>query len=141
MEGFQVLWVIGIMCRMSINKSYTLMQIIYIWAMSQYLPNGEFEKLPFNPCNLNIDQLVEDLIEIPDDNENGFFIQCNLQNPIVIKEKTKNFPLCPYQTKADPELFKLFMNSVNQLNYKPTQKLVCDLTNKQKNDTLQDVQV
>ena len=52
--------------------------------------------------------------------------------PAEIKEKTKNFPLCPYQTKADPELFSEFMNSVNQPNYKPTQKLVCDLNSKEK---------
>ena len=40
--------------------------------------------------------------------------------------------MCPYQTKADPELFTLYMNSVKQQKYKPTQKVVCDLTNKQK---------
>ena len=40
--------------------------------------------------------------------------------------------MCPDQTKADPELFTLYLNSVKQLNYKPTQKLVCDLTNKRK---------
>ena len=41
-----------------------------------------------------------------------------------------NFPLCPYQTKADPNLFSEYMNSVKQPNYKPTEKLMCDLTNK-----------
>ena len=52
--------------------------------------------------------------------------------PAEFKEKTKNFPLCPYQTKADPLCFSDYMNSVKQPNYKPTQKLMCDLTNKQK---------
>ena len=49
-----------------------------------------------------------------------------------IKEKTKNFPFCPYQTKADPDLFSAYMNIVNQPNYKPTSKLMCDVTNKSK---------
>ena len=77
--------------------------------MSQYLPTGEFEILPLNPCNYtdnyNLEQLVEDLLQILDDNEYGFFIECDLEYPAEIKEKTKNFPFCPYQTKADPNLF------------------------------------
>ena len=66
--------------------------------MSQYLPTGEFEKLQL-PENYSQDQLVEDLLQIPDDNEYGFFIECDLEYPAEIKEKTKNFPFCPYQTK------------------------------------------
>ena len=46
-----------------------------------------------------------------------FFIECDLEYFVEIKEKSKNFTLCPYQTKADPELFTLYMNSVKQLNY------------------------
>ena len=118
-------------------------QIVYIdannlygWAMSQYLPTGELEILPLNPCNYtdnyNLEQLVEDLLQIPDDNEYGFFIECDLEYPAEIKEKTKNFPFCPYRTKADPDLFSAYMNSVNQPNYKPTPKLMCDVTNKSK---------
>ena len=92
---------------------------LYEWAMSQPLPTGEFEKIPLNPntggtggalrashrgsfaCNYNLDQLVEELLQIPDDNEFGFFIECDLEYPVEIKEKTKNVPLCPYQTEAE----------------------------------------
>ena len=113
---------------------------LYGWAMSQYLPTGEFENISFlntlgqQSCNYLLDQIVEDLLEIPDDNEYGFFIfiECDLEYPVDIKEKTKNFPLCPYQTKADPHLFTLYLNSVNQPNCKPTSKLMCDVTNKTK---------
>ena len=105
---------------------------LYGWAMSQYLPTGEFEILPLNPCNYKLEQLVEDLLQIPDDNEYGFFIECDLKNPAEIKEKTKNFPFCPYQTKADPNLFSGYMKNINQPNYKPTSKLMCDVTNKSK---------
>ena len=109
---------------------------LYGWAMSQNLPTGEFEILPLNPCNYtdnyNLEQLVEDLLQIPDDNEYGFFIECDLEYPVEIKEKTKNFPFCPYQTKADPNLFSGYMNNINQPNYKPTSKLMCDVTNKSK---------
>ena len=104
---------------------------LYGWAMSQYLPTGTFEKLSF-PQQYEQEQIVEDLRFIPDNNPYGFFIECDLEYPAEIKEKTENFPLCPYQTKADPECFSDYMNSVKQPNYKPTEKLMCDLTNKQK---------
>ena len=104
---------------------------LYGWVMSQYLPTGSFEKLELHG-DYQQEQIVEDLLQVPDDNESGFFIECDLEYPAEIKEKTKNFPLCPYQTKADPNLFSEFMNSVNQPNYKPTQKLVCDLNSKEK---------
>ena len=40
--------------------------------------------------------------------------------------------MCPYQVEANCELFSDYMKLGKQPNYKPTQKLVCDLTNKQK---------
>ena len=33
--------------------------------------------------------------------------ECDFEYPVEIKEKTENFPLCPYQTKADPDLFQI----------------------------------
>ena len=110
---------------------------LYGWAMSQYLPTGDFKKMRlFGSCEdydndeLLIDEIKEDILSTPDDNEFGYFIECDLEYSAEIKEKTENFPLCPYQTKADPNLFSEYMNSVKQPNYKPTEKLMCDLTNK-----------
>ena len=79
-----------------------------------------------------MNEIKEDIFNTPDDNEFGYFIECNLEYPAEIKEKTKNFPFCPYQTKADPNLFSGYMNNINQPNYKPTSKLMCDVTNKSK---------
>ena len=98
--------------------------------MSQYLPTGTFEKLYF-PQQYEQEQIVEDLRFIPDNNPYGFVIECDLEYPAEIKDKTENFPLCPYQTNADQECFSEYMNSVKHPNYKPTEKLMCDLTNKQ----------
>ena len=77
------------------------------------------------------EEIKEDILSTPDDNEYGYFIECDLEYPAEIKEKTENFPHCPYQTKAGPILFSDYMNSVKQLNYKLTLILMCDLTNKQ----------
>ena len=107
---------------------------LYGWAMSQYLPIGDFKKIKLC-CEYDsvlMNEIKEDIFNTPDGNEFGYFIECNLEYPAEIKEKTKNFPFCPYQTKADPDLFSGYMNSVNQPNYKPTSKLMCDVTNKSK---------
>ena len=71
---------------------------LYGWAMSQYLPTSEFEKLQL-PEEYILEQIVEYLRFIPDNNEFGYFIECDLEYPVEIKEKTKNFPFCPYQKK------------------------------------------
>ena len=101
---------------------------LYGWAMSQYLPTGTFEK-PYFPEEYELEQTVEDLRFIPDNNPNGFFIECDLEYPVEIKEKTENFVLFkPKQIQSVSH----YKNSVKQPNYKPTLTNVCDLTNKQK---------
>ena len=84
---------------------------LYGWAMSQYLPTGDFKKMRSLAQNCHesdsalMNEITEDILNTPDDNEFGYFIECDLEYPAEIKEKTENFPLCPYQTKADPNLF------------------------------------
>ena len=98
--------------------------------MSQYLATGEFENLSF-PKNYLLPE-IEELLHLPDDNECGFLIDCDLLYPAEIKQITENFPLCPYQVETNCELVPDYMNFIKQPNYKPTQKLVSDLTNEQK---------
>ena len=102
---------------------------LYGWAMCQPLPTAEFERITF-PEDYTQEQIIEDLLQIPDDNESGFFIECDLEPSEDIKEKTENFPVCPYKTKADPELFSSYLNSILPKNYTPTTKLMCDVKNK-----------
>ena len=80
---------------------------LYGWAMSQYLPTSEFEKLQL-PEEYILEQIVEDLRFVPDNIEFCYFIECDLEYPVEIKEKTKNFLFCPYETKADPDLFSAY---------------------------------
>ena len=59
----------------------------------------DFEKCFFNPNNYtdtedasrdyNLEQLVEELLQRPDDNEYRFFIECDLEYPQEIKERWK----------------------------------------------------
>ena len=51
--------------------------------MSQYLPTGDFEKIKFleNEDSKLIDEIKEDIINTPDDNEYGYFMKCDLEYP------------------------------------------------------------
>ena len=67
--------------------------------MSQYLPIGLFEKLQL-PNAYELEQIVEDFLQVPDDNESGFFIECDIIYPAEIKGKTKKtFHSAPIKQK------------------------------------------
>ena len=84
---------------------------LYGWTMSQYLPTGDFRKIKFlenddyEHDSVLMDENKKYILSTPDDNEYGYFIEGDLEYPAEITEKTENFPFCPYQTKADPNLF------------------------------------
>ena len=77
---------------------------LYGWAMSQPLPTGEFEKLSFNPKNYTddykLEQLVEDLVQTPDDKEYGFFIESDLDYSAENKEKNRNLSIFSLTNKS-----------------------------------------
>ena len=54
--------------------------------MSQYPPTSEFEKLQLREEYI-LEQIVEVLTHCPDNNEFGYFIECDLEYPVEIKEK------------------------------------------------------
>ena len=60
---------------------YTDENNLYGWAMSQYLPTGDFKKIKFSENDddlVLIDEIKEDIKNTPDDNEYGYFIECDL---------------------------------------------------------------
>ena len=61
---------------------------LYAWAMSQYLPTGDFKKIKLC-CEYDsvlMNEIKEDILNTPDDNEYGYFIECDLEYPAEIKE-------------------------------------------------------
>ena len=68
---------------------------LYGCAMSQYLPSGDFKKMRLC-CQYDstlMNEITEDILNTPDDNEFGYFIECDLEYPAEIKEKTFHFVL------------------------------------------------
>ena len=97
---------------------------LYGHSMSQFLPYDEikFEK----------DISLEQILNTPDDNDIGYFLEVDLKYPDNIKQKTKYFPFCPENKKIDPDKYNDYMNSIKPENYTKSKKLICDWTDKKK---------
>ena len=53
------------------------------------------QPLPYDEVKFDRNVKLEDIINTPDDNDIGYFIEVDLKNPDKIKEKTKIFPFVP----------------------------------------------
>ena len=97
---------------------------LYGHSMSQFLPYDEikFEK----------DICLEKILNTPDDNDIGYFLEIDLKYPDNIKQKTKYFPFCPENKKINPNKYNEYMNSIKPENYTKSKKLICDWTDKKK---------
>ena len=71
--------------------------------------------------------LVE-ILNTTDDNEIGYFLEVDLKYPGNIKEKTKNFPLCPENKKIDHDKYNDYMKKIKPNSYTKSKKLICDWT-------------
>ena len=68
---------------------YADLNNLYGWSMSQYLPNGDFRENKVTRISFKTS------LRTPDNAEYGFLIECDLEYPSNIHEKTKNFPFSP----------------------------------------------
>ena len=71
--------------------------------MSQYLPTGDFREIKVARSSL------ETILGTPDNDEHGFSIECDLEYPSSIHEKTKYFPFLPEKKTINLEDFSLDM--------------------------------
>ena len=94
---------------------------LYGWAMSEYLP---YEQIKFDN-NVKL----EDILNTPDDSDNGYFVEVDLTYPDNIKQK-KNFPLAPVNKKINPDDFSDYMEEIKLDTYTQTKKLICDWSDK-----------
>ena len=72
---------------------------LYEWAMSQYLPTSNFEKLYF-PEEYELDQFVEDLRFIPVGNEYDYFKESDIEYPAEIREKNRKLSTLSLSNKS-----------------------------------------
>ena len=105
---------------------YEGMNNLYGWSMSQYLPTGGFRDIKVTRSSLN------KILRTPDNDEHGFSIECDLEYPSSIHEKSKYFPFLRDKRTIKVEEFSPYMMKNKREKYKPTEKLIMDQTNKQR---------
>ena len=116
-------------------KSDDKKKIIYMDAtnlfghsMSQMLPCDEIEKWHGHP-DLYMNEL-EEILNTPDDNDIGYFIEVDLKYPNNIKEKTKDFPFCPENKKINPDKNIDYMKKIKPKIYTTSKKIFSDRVDK-----------
>ena len=103
---------------------------LYGHSMSQFLPYDEIEMWHGDPDKYW--NWLDEILNTPDDNEIGYFLEVDLKYRDNIKEKTKNFPFCPKNKKIDPDKYNDYMKKIKPKNYTKSKKLICDWTDKKK---------
>ena len=78
----------------------------------------------------NVD--LEDILNIPDDSDIGFFTEIDLKYPGEIQEKTEVFPFCPESESSPQGTFSVYMIEMKPKNYTESEKLFFDQTDKKK---------
>ena len=77
---------------------------LYGWAMSEYL---SYDEIKFDE-NVKL----EEISNIPDDSDIGYFIEVGLKYPDNIKHTTENFPSAPVNKKINLDNFSDYMKKI-----------------------------
>ena len=112
-------------------KSDERKKILYTDATNLY-GHSMSQMLPYDEIKFEKDICLEEILNTPDDNENGYLIEVDLKYPDNRREKTKNFPFCPENRKNNPNKYNDYMNNVKPKNYTKSKKLICDWSDKKK---------
>ena len=103
---------------------------MYAHSMSQPLPSDEIEMWHSHP-HLCMNKL-EEILNAPDDSDFGYFLEIDLRYLDIIKEKTKNFPLCPEKKVVHKDKYDGYLENIKPQIYTEAKKLICDRTDKKK---------
>ena len=96
---------------------------LYGYVMGQCLPYDEIKFKTENIC-------LEDILNTPDDNDEGYLLEVDLEYPHNIRQKTKNFPFAPENKTISKDDFGPYMKLIMPKNYVSHKKLICDWTDK-----------
>ena len=103
---------------------------MYAQSMSQPIPCDEIELWHSHP-HLCMNKL-EEILNAPDDSDFGYFLKIDLRYLDNIKEKTKDFPLCPENKIVHKEKHDGYLEKIKLKMYTKAKKLICDRTDKKK---------
>ena len=86
-------------------------KILYIDATNIY-GHSMSQMLPYDEIKFGEDICLEEILNRPDDNEIGYFLEVDLKYPDNIKERTKNFAFAPVNKKSNPDDFSDYMKEI-----------------------------
>ena len=106
-------------------KSDENKKILYVDANNLY-GHSMSQPLPYDEIKFDKNIKLEEILNTPDDNDIGYFIEVDLNYPDNIKEKTKNFPFAPVNKKNNPDNFNDYLKEIKPDTFIQTSKLICD---------------
>ena len=81
------------------NILYEDLNNLYGWSMSQYLLIGDFREIKVTRSGL------KSILRTPDKDEHGFLIECDLEYPNSLHEKTKQLAFLPEKKNNKSRIF------------------------------------
>ena len=105
------------------NIVYVDANKLYGFGMSQPLPYDNFKFETDSVC-------LEEILNTPDDNDIGYFLEVDLEYPYNIRQKTLHFPFAPENKTVPKNDFGPYMKSIMPKNYVSHKKLICNWTDK-----------
>ena len=85
------------------------------WSMFQYLPISDFHEVKVNRSS------VRTILRTQNNDEHGFLIECDLEYPSTIHEKTKKNPFLPNKKTNKVEDFSTYMMKNKPEKYETTE--------------------
>ena len=110
-------------------KSDENKKIIFMDATNLY-GHSTSQFLPYDEIKFEKDISLDEILDIPDDNDIGYFLEVDLNYSYILKEKTKTFSFCPEIKKINPDNYNNYMKKMKLKNYTKSKKLICDWTDK-----------
>ena len=83
--------------------TYLDMNNLYCWAMSEYLPYGEFK------CLKNVDKFDVNLSKKSD---TGYFLEVNLEYPDELHELHNDYPLTPEKLAVSSDMLSKYCKEI-----------------------------
>ena len=113
--------------KLSTFITYLDMNNLYGWAMSEYLPYGEFKWLK------NIDKF--DVNSISEKSEIGYFLEVDLEYPDELHELHNDYPLAPEKLAVSSDMLSKYCKEIAdkyEIKVGDVKKLISNIGNKTK---------
>ena len=76
--------------------------------------------------------MTNKILNTPDDNEIGYFLEVDLSYPYKIRQKIKYFPFAPENKSISKDVFNDYLKRIKPKNCKSHNNMICDWTERKK---------